>query len=1081
MKFQNQCYMKTKSNLQTTIFNYNTPEFYINMNPANIPSKGSTARKDFIAEEKRKCKEGLNINGIYIPGSLYFHLNYYKLEGDSKTQRGKKEIFLPTLRDNEWIVFNDYEEAVKQGKAYTLFGLRQCGKTEMETSLCLRELSLFKRTEALALFAGDNFKQNFTKKLRIAIEHGEKFIIVPNIDKDWKKEEIRFGITKADNTLDLHSTLFIYNTQEGKKIQVSSGKTPSFFLIDEAAVSPFRAVYETVKPALLSDYGGLRCSPIFTLTGGESQQAKDAENFIKFPVVEEQLVFNYNGKDLGGRFLDGRYRKDCKVDSTISAYTGITTNTWLDDFPIRVTDFQLAEDRINKEKEEASKSPDKSALHLKRIFFPMTLEDVFLSENENPFPRQALEQQLQFLKTNPYGQNIELFRSLSGKVEFKFSNKLPINEYPTKSYSLDAPIVMYDSPEKFRGQKGLHVVACLPTGEKVLTSKGLLNIEDVSIEDKLINKDGELVDIFNLQKTFVEKEDIYSIKTSNVFRKSLFTSEHPILTSDNVIKRMCPRKAKKLGVRQREKVFDFKFKTAQNLKEKDWVVIPNTYKNLKNDFNIEELWKDEKLYKECYQIDNPLLKEDFWWLVGLWAGDGFASKRTTSVNFCFNSNELESIEKFKTVCKNILQREPTICKIRENCKEYTVSSRQFNTFLNDNFGTGAGGKKIPEWVKKLDDNLKKHLLLGYLHSDGCVTVDERNYSNIQYVSVSLELLEGIQDIAFSLNLLPNLSLLRETGFREIKKGKISTTKACYTLRFCNDDTIKFCKMFNNYKQDYKLKKVVFKETNRRAFKNAMFSEDFNHIYLQIKKIETFKYSGWVHNFECETHTYITRCCTTHNCDTYSDSEAPTSDSLGSVYVFRRNHSDLSDPFNGCMVASYTARPKTMREFNETILLLAEFYDAQIMYEHVHDGFLQFFDGKNKGHLLIDTPSLQKEINPNSKVGNSKGLRPTVGNKKHALNLSLDYLNEELPDGKLGVTRILDPVLIEELLAYDGVKNTDRYIAFSMGMEAIYMYKKFLVVVNYESEEETQDRKKQYVSKKNAFGFDINKKTNIFGL
>ena len=676
MKFQNQCYMKTKSNLQTTIFNYNTPEFYINMNPANIPSKGSTARRDFIAEEKRKCKEGLNINGIYIPGSLYFHLNYYKLEGDSKTQRGKKEIFLPTLRDNEWIVFNDYEEAVKQGKAYTLFGLRQCGKTEMETSLCLRELSLFKRTEALALFAGDNFKQNFTKKLRIAIEHGEKFIIVPNIDKDWKKEEIRFGITKADNTLDLHSTLFIYNTQEGKKIQVSSGKTPSFFLIDEAAVSPFRAVYETVKPALLSDYGGLRCSPIFTLTGGESQQAKDAENFIKFPVVEEQLVFNYNGKDLGGRFLDGRYRKDCKVDSTISAYTGITTNTWLDDFPIRVTDFQLAEDRINKEKEEASKSPDKSALHLKRVFFPMTLEDVFLSENENPFPRQALEQQLQFLKTNPYGQNIELFRSLSGKVEFKFSNKLPINEYPTKSYSLDAPIVMYDSPEKFRGQKGLHF----------------------------------------------------------------------------------------LGI-----------------------------------------------------------------------------------------------------------------------------------------------------------------------------------------------------------------------------------------------------------------------------------------------------------------------------DVYNDDEAPTSDSLGSVYVFRRNHSDLSDPFNGCMVASYTTRPKTMKEFNEMCLMLAEFYDAQIMYEHTGGAFKDFLDGKNKTHLLIDTPSLQKEINPNSKVGNSKGLRPTVGNKKHALNLSLDYLNEELPDGKLGVTRILDPVLIEELLAYDGVKNTDRYIAFSMGMEAIYMYKKFLVVVNYESEEETQDRKKQYVSKKNAFGFDINKKTNIFGL
>ena len=150
MKLENQCYtikMNKKNNSKTDIFNIQTPEFYINMK--DVPVKGSDARKDFILEEKRKCREGLNINGIFIPGSLYFHLNYYKLEGDSKTNRGKKEIFLPTLRDNEWVVFNDYEEAIKQGKAYTLFGLRQCGKTEMETSLCLRELSLYAKSDKM--------------------------------------------------------------------------------------------------------------------------------------------------------------------------------------------------------------------------------------------------------------------------------------------------------------------------------------------------------------------------------------------------------------------------------------------------------------------------------------------------------------------------------------------------------------------------------------------------------------------------------------------------------------------------------------------------------------------------------------------------------------------------------------------------------------------------------------------------------------------------------------------------------------------------------------------------------------------
>ena len=541
------------------------------------------------------------------------------------------------------------------------------------TSLLGRQMVLFPNTFSLGLYSSSKDQEVNAGYLEVGLENLE-YLKIPRLDKNWKAGLIRLGYKQIDNTDEIWSTLYMRNTDEGKNTEVGAGTTLNFFVFDEIAKHPVSKAMEAVKPALISEFGR-RGASVYCFTGGDVEKSKDAENLFLNPVANDVLPFMNEGKETG-LFLGGWYRQDFKIKTTLSNYLNKTNPSELDEIEISYTDFDLANETLDKEQEALSKDPDKSKLLKHKMYYPRSIKEMFLSENENPFPRQALEQQLQFLKTNPYGQNIELFRSLSGKVEFKFSNKIPINEYPTKSYSLDAPIVMYDSPEKFRGQKGLHF----------------------------------------------------------------------------------------LGI-----------------------------------------------------------------------------------------------------------------------------------------------------------------------------------------------------------------------------------------------------------------------------------------------------------------------------DVYNDDEAPTSDSLGSVYVFRRNHSDLSDPFNGCMVASYTTRPKTMKEFNEMCLMLAEFYDAQIMYEHTGGAFKDFLDGKNKTHLLIDTPSLQKEINPNSKVGNSKGLRPTVGNKKHALNLSLDYLNEELPDGKLGVTRILDPVLIEELLAYDGVKNTDRYIAFSMGMEAIYMYKKFLVVVNYESEEETQDRKKQYVSKKNAFGFDINKKTNIFGL
>ena len=658
---------------QTTIFNYKSKEFLLNLPASAIPPKSSKDYEDFILHEEEKCITGVNINGVYIPGSLYFELNHWKIKLDVLDKYGNvvKEIAHPRLRDNSWIIHNAFDNAHKQKKILIIAGGRQIQKTTTITSLLGRQMILFPNTFSLGLYSSSKDQEVNAGYLEVGLENLEH-LKIPRLDKNWKAGLIRLGYKQIDNTDEIWSTLYMRNTDEGKNTEVGAGTTLNFFVFDEIAKHPVSKAMEAVKPALISEFGR-RGASVYCFTGGDVEKSKDAENLFLNPEANDVLAFDNEGKKTG-LFLGGWYRQDFKIKTTLSNYLNKTNPSELDEIEISYTDFNLANETLDKEQEALSKDPDKSKLLKHKMYYPRSIKEMFLSENENPFPRQALEQQLQFLKTNPYGQNIELFRSLNGKVEFKFSNKLPINEYPTKSYSLDAPIVMYDSPEKFKGQKGLHIVAA---------------------------------------------------------------------------------------------------------------------------------------------------------------------------------------------------------------------------------------------------------------------------------------------------------------------------------------------------------------------------------------------------------------------DTFNDDEAPTSDSLGSVYVFRKNHSDLSDPFNGCMVASYTTRPKTMKEFNETCLMLAEFYDAQIMYEHTGGAFKDFFDGKNKGHLLIDTPSLQKEINPNSKVGNSKGLRPTVGNKKHALNLSLDYLNEELPDGRLGTTRILDPVLIEELLAYDGVRNTDRYIAFSMGMEAIYMYKKYLVKVNYESEEETVNKKQAY--KKNAFGFDVNKKSSIFGI
>ena len=434
----------TKSLLETDIFNYKTPEFYINMK--SIPDKTSQERKSFVLEEKAKCREGINVNGIHIPGSLYFHLNYYHLQGDD-LKTGKKAVFLPRLRDNEWIFFNDYEEAYKNKLSYTFFGLRQAGKTEQIVSLCLRELSLFKETEALALFSRQPDKDTFVKKMSTAITHGEKFMIVPNIDKDWSKEEIRFGFTKQDNNTELRARLYIYNTQEGKKIQISSGKSPSFLLMDEIAINPFRGVYDTIEPGLLSDLGTLRCTPVFTFTGGETEKAKDAESFVKFPTDKQFKTIADDKTEVGGRFLSGLYRKDCKEEKTFSEFIGKKTNTWLDNYPIYISNFDKAQEKINKEKEDALKSPDKNTYTLKRIFFPLNLDDVFLTESNNNFPVESIKPYIEKLNSEMEPELVELYRSAEREIKVKYSNKKLITKFPVDSVDdKDAPIAILERP-----------------------------------------------------------------------------------------------------------------------------------------------------------------------------------------------------------------------------------------------------------------------------------------------------------------------------------------------------------------------------------------------------------------------------------------------------------------------------------------------------------------------------------------------------------------------------------------------------------------------------------------------------------
>lgn len=59
--------------------------------------------------------------------------------------------------------------------------------------------------------------------------------------------------------------------------------------------------------------------------------------------------------------------------------------------------------------------------------------------------------------------------------------------------------------------------------------------------------------------------------------------------------------------------------------------------------------------------------------------------------------------------------------------------------------------------------MKVSLIHGYMDTDGSVYNDSRNYSGMDFVSVSMDLLEGIQDILLSLGIVGGISITKKIG------------------------------------------------------------------------------------------------------------------------------------------------------------------------------------------------------------------------------------------------------------------------------------------------------------------------------
>ena len=975
-------------------------------------------------EERRRCIEGYTADdGDFISGYNYFYLNYCPIQritnktftrADGTTYNKRiNEVNFPDFWDYDYYYFSAVQEAEEQGKHLCVLKSRRRGYSFKGGSMACRNYYLIPNSKTFVYAAN---KQYLT----------EDGILTKAWDyMDFIDKNTAWGKKRSVNTQMRKRAGFYIKDEYGNQIEMGykseitgvtlkdnpssiRGKRANLIMFEEGgSMSELGAAWQIARPSVEVD--GVAFAPMIIWgTGGDEDS--------KFATLKDMF---YNPKGYNCLEFDNIWDEaatSTKCGFFVPQYTNMDIR---DEHGTRLymdkdgnTLYKPAIEYILAERQKVIENATSNAAIDRYVAErPITPAEAMLEFNGNIYPKKELQEQLSLLRTNKKLQNHkqigDLIQQPDGTIKWVIKKTGDITHYPLKQgEDPTGSIVIWEHPNK-EASTGLYIGGCLTPGERVLTDKGYKSVETVDFNDKLVSKDGQYVKIINLQRYQKYLEPIYKVRVSHSISTTTFTQEHPLYVS---------KQAVDSKGRINDTKFNFSFKRMKEVNEGDWIKYPNVYLK-ENDFNILTLW-DDSGHRIDRRINNPLNNKEFWWFIGLWLGDGWCSGKH-DVSVIFNRKETEYISRFQEL--KVLFNRSFYYRERGNTVEFTIYFKQLNQFLTKHFGKYSYGKYIPEWAKRISPELKKALLQGYLDSDGCV-YKQGKYSVTGFVSVNLGLLEDVQDILFSLGIISNISKLRGSKTHTIcnKKCKV---KSCYQLRMAQHDSVIFKSFYTNY--DHKLEKIQEVQLRRRPNDGCFFSKDLKYIYFKIREIEKSYYTGIVYNFECDTHTFLCRNITTHNCDPYDFDESSTT-SLGSCFIYKRVQN--IEAYSDMIVAEYTGRPKSAEEFYENVRKLLIYYNARLMFENQNKGIYVYFANKHCDYLLADQPDILDQVVSNSKVNRKKGCHMNKQIKQWGQGLIKDWLNDSGADGVKNAYKIMSEPLLEELISANDNVNTDREMA-----------------------------------------------------
>ena len=460
---------------------------------------------EFWDEEEKKIKEGLWIDGFYIPGLYYFYLNYLPIY-----HKQLKKYEFPDVYDMDYHTFLCLEHAMFLKKHFVVIKKRQAGFTLKFCVPLIREL-FFERGSPnyLATYEEAQVLKTWTEVIEPYREHLNTHTawyreFTPSKPLNWRVA--KQVISESGRNITVGRKNILKGLILSKSPSKGVGGSASFIFADEAGVNPVLSKFiGYVKPMIT--LGDVATGTI--IISGAVGELKHLEGglkeYIQYPEKNGFYAVDniwdkdneFSGKKCGFFVPESWSYFGIDRDPTSEFYGQPFFDEDGNSFVERATEYILKKrNGLIDEGEEA----DKFDISQK----PLTLAECFQYRGDNVFPTDLINPQIAKVEKNEdHGTFIDLYRTQDKVVKHKLLSKYdhkPILEHPIdpKRKDKDGVMQIWEFPPPNRQTYGVYWAGVdivrdsesvnSPSLNVIHIYKGSHNLSEEYTEDRIVAK-----------------------------------------------------------------------------------------------------------------------------------------------------------------------------------------------------------------------------------------------------------------------------------------------------------------------------------------------------------------------------------------------------------------------------------------------------------------------------------------------------------------------------------------------------------------------------------------------------------------